>query len=55
MNTHLKRLDRAIQQLAMARNEIAQNPELEFDIEKLLTIVEVSVTALADEVEDELK
>lgn len=55
MQAQLKRLDRVIQQLAMARNEIARNPELELDLERLLTIVEVSSTALADEVEEELK
>lgn len=54
MNTQLKRLDRAIAALAQARNTMSQNPEVEYEVDKLIGIVEVAVTALADEVEDEV-
>lgn len=55
MNTQLKRLDRVIAMLAKTRNDIAQNPEIELEIDRLLNVVEVSTSALVDEVDEELK
>lgn len=55
MQTHLKRIDRIIGSLANTRNEIAQNPEVELDIDQWLTTVEVAAQGLTDEVEEELK
>lgn len=52
---HTQRVDRLISQLGQISNTIRHNPEVEFDIDHLLPIVETSVEALAQEIDDEVK
>jgi hypothetical protein len=53
--TSIRRLDVIINRLGTIRNAIMYNPEVEFQIDHLLPVVEVSINALAEEIDDELK
>lgn len=55
MRQHLLQLDTVINKLCMIRNTINENREVEFDIDHLLPIVETSVDALAQEIDEEMK
>lgn len=55
MREQSKRLDMIINRLCAIRNTIQENPEVEFDISHLIPIVEVSVAAVAEEIDDEMK
>jgi hypothetical protein len=51
---NIKRLDRLIQQCVRIRNEIANAPEVDLDLERELQVVETSVNLLAEVVDEEL-
>jgi hypothetical protein len=49
------RLDHLIQRLAKIRNDVANNPEVELDINGELHVIETAVDLLDEVVEEELK
>lgn len=55
MNTHIKRLDVAINRLISVRSTIHENFDVEFGIDHMIAVVEVAVSALDTEVQDELE
>lgn len=55
MTVQSKRLDRLISRLVTVANTVRSNPEIEFDVDKLLTVCEVAIDALDTEIDDELE
>lgn len=54
-SVQLKRVDKLLSQLAKIHGTISHNPEIEFDIEHLLPVVETSINALAEEIDSEME